>query len=136
VQQELLRAEGVDLGRVVIGHSGDTTDLDYLQRIVDNGSYLGMDRFGHEPSLPLEDRIRTVATLCERGLAGRIVLSHDTNVHSDGVPAEIRHSEVFADWHFRCVPDIVLPALRERGVSEEDIALMMVENPRRILEHP
>jgi len=135
VQQELLRAEGVDLGRVIIGHSGDTTDLDYLQKIVDNGSYLGMDRFGHEPSLPLQDRIDTVVALCERGLASRMVLSHDTNVHSDGVPAEVRYTEIFSNWNFRCVPDIVLPALRERGVSESDITLMMIQNPVGILDH-
>ncbi|MEV4449192.1 phosphotriesterase family protein [Streptomyces mirabilis] len=43
--QEILRSEGVDLGAVVIGHSGDTSEPDYLHRLIDNGSYLGMDRF-------------------------------------------------------------------------------------------
>ncbi|MFE4996470.1 hypothetical protein ACFRH4_35150 [Streptomyces mirabilis] len=40
--------EGVDLGAVVIGHSGDTSDPDYLHQLIDNGSYLGMDRFGEQ----------------------------------------------------------------------------------------
>ena len=30
-QQDVFEAEGVDLSRVVIGHSGDTDDLDYLE---------------------------------------------------------------------------------------------------------
>src|SRR2546429_9976938 len=45
-QQDIFRQEGVDLTRVVIGHSGDTTDTDYLDEIIANGPYIGMDRFG------------------------------------------------------------------------------------------
>src|SRR4029077_19124371 len=44
-QQRICAEEGVDLSRVVIGHSGDTTDLDYLEELIGNGSYIGMDRF-------------------------------------------------------------------------------------------
>src|SRR5438309_321157 len=40
-QQRIFREEGVDLSRVVIGHSGDTTDLDYLEEVIASGSYLG-----------------------------------------------------------------------------------------------
>ncbi len=45
-QQRLLASLGVDLGRVVIGHAGDSTDLAYLEELIAGGSYLGMDRFG------------------------------------------------------------------------------------------
>ena len=45
-QQRIFAEEGVDLSRVVIGHSGDTTDLDYLEELIAQGSYIGMDRFG------------------------------------------------------------------------------------------
>jgi phosphotriesterase-related protein len=44
-QQRVFAEEGVDLTRVIIGHSGDTEDLDYLQQLLDRGSYLGLDRF-------------------------------------------------------------------------------------------
>src|SRR5262249_19348178 len=40
-QQRVFREEGVDLSRVIIGHSGDTTDLDYLEALIANGSTLG-----------------------------------------------------------------------------------------------
>jgi predicted metal-dependent phosphotriesterase family hydrolase len=55
--------EGVDLGNAIIGHSGDSEGLDYLQRLLDNGSYLGMDRFGLDNRLPFDKRIRTVVEL-------------------------------------------------------------------------
>ena len=45
-QQDVFEQEGVDLTRVVIGHSGDSDDLDYLEALMARGSYLGMDRFG------------------------------------------------------------------------------------------
>lgn len=37
-QQRIFAEEGVDLSRVVIGHSGDSTDLDYLQELIAEGS--------------------------------------------------------------------------------------------------
>ncbi|MCB0944150.1 MAG: phosphotriesterase, partial [Mycobacterium sp.] len=33
-QQRIFAEEGVDLTRVIIGHSGDTTDLDYLEELI------------------------------------------------------------------------------------------------------
>ncbi len=82
-QQRIFAEEGVDLARVVIGHSGDTTDLDYLEELVGNGSYIGMDRFGVDVYLPFEDRVNTVARMCERGHADKMVLSHDAACFMD-----------------------------------------------------
>ena len=76
-QQRIFSKEGVDLQRVVIGHSGDSTDLAYLEELVGNGSYLGMDRFGVDALLSFEERVSTVARMCERGHANRMVLSLD-----------------------------------------------------------
>ncbi|GAA4629239.1 phosphotriesterase [Actinoallomurus vinaceus] len=130
-QQKLLAAEGVDLDRVVIGHAGDSTDLAYLEELIANGSYLGMDRFGIEfTSLP--DRVATVAALCERGHAGRMVLSHDSYCFNDRFDPDVvrrRHP----NYHLLHISRDVLPALRARGVTEEQIHQMLVDNPRRIL---
>ena len=51
-----------------IGHSGDTEDLDYLREIMDNGSTIGMDRFGMEHVLPDDRRVATVLRLARPGL--------------------------------------------------------------------
>ena len=40
------REEGADLTKVVLGHSGDSNDLDHLKSLADTGAILGMDRFG------------------------------------------------------------------------------------------
>src|SRR5579863_7601472 len=74
-QQRIFQEEGVDLSRVVIGHSGDSTDIAYLEELIAQGSYIGMDRFGIDMLLPFADRVNTVAVMCERGHADKMVLS-------------------------------------------------------------
>ena len=70
----VLREEGVDLTKVVIGHAGDSNDLDYLQEMADTGAMLGMDRFGLDVYNPTSSRVDTIVALCERGYADRLVL--------------------------------------------------------------
>jgi phosphotriesterase-related protein len=132
-QQRILAEEGVDLSRVVIGHCGDTADLDYLEELIDNGSYIGMDRFGVDPLLGFEERVDTVARLCQLGYADRMVLSHDASCHIDWFDDEVREA-VMPRWNYLHIHRDVLPALRERGVADEQIAQMLVDNPKRIFE--
>ena len=132
-QQRIFKEEGVDLSRVVIGHSGDTTDVGYLERLIDNGSYIGMDRFGIDVLLPFEDRVQIVATMCERGYAGRMVLSHDAACHNDWLDDDTL-LEVTPRWNYLHITNDVIPALKERGVTDEQITTMLVDNPRAIFE--
>jgi phosphotriesterase-related protein len=125
--------EGVDLSRVVIGHCGDSEDVAHLEEILRRGSTIGMDRFGLDILLPLPQRVRTIAELCRRGWAKQMVLSHDAACHIDWFPEEMI-AQMAPRWHFRHIPEDVLPALREAGVSEGDIHTMTVDNPRRIFE--
>ena len=130
-QQRVFAEEGVDLSRVIIGHSGDTTDLGYLEELVAAGSYLGMDRFGVDNILSFDDRVDTVARMCERGHAERMVLAHDASCYIDWLPEEAL-PVILPNWHYLHIHNDVLPALRARGVTEEQITAMLVDNPRRI----
>lgn len=134
-QQRIFEEEGVDLSRVVIGHSGDSTDLGYLEELIAAGSYLGMDRFGIDLILPFEDRVNTVAAMCERGHADKMVLSHDANCYFDALPDELS-SVAAPNWHYLHIHNDVIPALRQRGVTEDQLRTMLVDNPRKIFEHP
>ncbi|GAA1689675.1 phosphotriesterase family protein [Fodinicola feengrottensis] len=133
VAQRVLGGEGVDLRKVVIGHSGDTTDLGYLTAVADQGSLLGMDRFGLDAVLPLADRVATIAELVRRGYTEQIVLSHDAFCFADFFPPyEPRTS--MPEWNYVYISHKVLPALLEAGVSQADIDTMLVHNPRRYFE--
>lgn len=128
--QRVLREEGADLTKVVIGHSGDSTDLDYLMELADAGSILGMDRFGLDVLLPFEQRVGTVAQLVKRGYADRMVLAHDASCFIDWFDPQAK-AQAVPNWNFRHISEDVLPALVERGVSEEQIQTMLVDNVRR-----
>jgi phosphotriesterase-related protein len=115
-QQRIFREEGVDLGRVIIGHSGDSEDLDYLESLMAAGSYIGMDRFGIDIYLPTDKRVATIAALCARGRADRMVLAHDASCHIDWFPMEMVR-QLAPRWNFLHISDDVLPALRAAGVT-------------------
>lgn len=132
-QQRIFAEEGVDLTRVVIGHSGDTENLDYLKKVADQGSYLGMDRFGLDNYLPTDRRIRVIAELCKDGYADRLVLSHDASCHSDSRTPEYVQQK-FPNWRYTHIPHDVIPALLEAGVSQAQIDQMTRVNPRVLFE--
>jgi phosphotriesterase-related protein len=132
-QQRIFREEGVDLSRVVIGHCGDTTDLDYLERLIASGSTIGMDRFGIDSILSFEDRVQTVAKMCARGHAHKMVLSHDAACFMHWLPERLVPT-MLPRWHYLHIHNDVIPALKEKGVTEEQLRTMLVDNPRKIFE--
>jgi phosphotriesterase-related protein len=100
-------------------------------RLMDAGSYIGMDRFGLDTMLPTGPRCETVAALAARGYAGQMVLSHDTHCFSLAWDRGMR-ARALPDWHLGFISSGVLPRLLELGVSPEQIDQMMVANPRDI----
>jgi phosphotriesterase-related protein len=132
-QQAIFAQEGVDLRRVVIGHSGDSDDLAYLRGLMERGSTIGMDRFGLDHYLPTEKRVEVLARLCAEGYAGRMVLSHDANCWTDMLSEEDKR-RTRPRWHYTHISDDILPALRAAGVTEDQIDQMLVRNPRAIFE--
>ncbi len=129
-QLDILAAEGVDLKRVIVGHSCGSADLRYHVDMLDRGCYLGFDRFGLDILQP--DRLRKAALM---GLLGigfhqQIVLSHDSVWCWRGRPLPL--PEVVApNWKPTHIFTNILPALREAGVEETKINAMLIDNPRR-----
>src|SRR4029450_7107589 len=132
-QQAIFAQEGVDLRRVIIGHSGDTDDLTYLRGLMARGSTSRMARFGLDPLLPTAKRVAVVAQLCAEGYASQMVLSHDANCWSD-MQSEEDKQRMRRHWNYTHISDDILPALRAAGVTEEHIAQMLVHNPRALFE--
>jgi phosphotriesterase-related protein len=128
-QQRIFRERGVDLGRVMIGHSNESTDLGYLEAVIEAGSYLGWDRCGMHLTVPLDAQLDTLASLCQRGYANRVMLAHDKASFMDWFSnAELEFG--VPDWNFGYIHGGVLPGLRERGVTDDQIEQMLVRNPR------
>lgn len=132
--QRIMSEEGVDLEDVVIGHCGDTTDVDYLMNLADRGSILGMDRFGVEFAITMQQRVDTICEMVKRGYAGQLTLSHDCCCWSDFFPEVADYHAAMPNHNYLHIHNDVLPALRAAGVSEADLDRMFVENPRRYFE--
>ena len=137
-QVRILKEEGVDLNRVYIGHSNDDTDIGYLTGLLEQGVWLGLDRYpgGRIPGTPKwEERTAVVKQLIDAGWAHRLMLSHDHSTPAVQPSPELRRErEQFNPDGYLFITRNVLPRLRELSVADADIQAMMVDNPRRFFE--
>ncbi len=135
-QIDLVTGEGVPAERLLVGHSDGIDDHDYHRSLAERGSFVGFDRFGISLIVPDEIRVKNVLKLAKAGFTKRIMLSHDSIVCWQGrpVPFANRHEDVLAmlpDWRPTSILTKIVPQLRARGLSEDDIATILVDNPRR-----
>jgi phosphotriesterase-related protein len=131
-QAEVLLEAGAPPHLVCIGHSADTTDVEYLISLLNLGVYLSLDRYpGQAPMPRWRERNATVAALVRRGWSRRLMLGHDYGLRlvERGVPAPAPPSPTL----YLFVKNKVLPALREDGVTDEQIEEMTVGAPRNFL---
>jgi phosphotriesterase-related protein len=127
--QRVLGEAGVEPRHVVLGHSGDTTDIGYLTRMAEAGFILGMDRMGINLETTMETRADTVVEICRRGFSSQMVLSQDASCYIDWLDPEVM--KMLPQWHYLHIEQDVLPYMLEHGVSDEDITTMLVDTPAR-----
>ncbi len=132
VKRVMCDEEGVDPGRIVLGHSGDTTDCDHISALADAGFVLGMDRFGINLDTTFEARADTLLEMLRRGYAERMVLSQDASCYIDWVDPNVM--AFLPQWHYTHLFEDVFPYVLEHGATQEQIDTMLVDVPRRFLE--
>jgi phosphotriesterase-related protein len=140
-QVEILLEEGVPPEKIQIAHTGDTDDLDYIERLLETGVWIGMDRYGIDLYLPTDRRNATVLELLRRGYAERMFLSQDFDIPIanglDWYPPELVEQFQAAgaanDWSMTFLFEGVIPALKDGGMTDEQLDTMMVENPQKWL---
>jgi phosphotriesterase-related protein len=137
-QVRIFESEGVNLDRVYIGHSNDTTDTGYLLGLLRKGVWIGLDRLpgGRTPGTPnWEQRTETAYKLIDAGFANKIMLGHDWSVTLSIASAQMQEDRRrYNPDGYLFITRKVLPRLREMGVSEATISQIMVDNPRRFFE--
>lgn len=136
-QVGIFESEGVDLNRVCVGHSNDTTDLEYLTGLLRRGVWLGMDRYpSHRPDVPdWRVRTQTLKALLDAGHGDRILLSHDDSVTLLIQPPAARAERIKRNPDHICfIKRHVLPYLKELGATDEQLGQLAVANPRRFFE--
>lgn len=135
-QIDLVTGEGVSAGRLLVGHSDGIDDHHYHRSLAERGAFVGFDRFGISLIVPDEVRVKNVLLLAKSGHVRNILLSHDSISCWQGRPLPFanRHEDVLAmlpDWRPTSILTKIVPQLRTGGLSDADIATILVDNPRR-----
>ena len=140
----LLSDEGADLTRTIFGHSGwHAGDLPFLLELLDLGVYVQFDQLGRTvvplervPSNPILVRYppdaatdvlvaEAIPRLIEAGYEDRVLLSHDVCFKT--------FLTAYGGTGYSYLLDKFMPYLRTRGVTEEQVDKILVQNPRRVL---
>jgi phosphotriesterase-related protein len=135
---ELLAESGADLSHVVIGHLDRTIqELDGLCELGRWGVYLELDCFGLETSfypvpgivdidvLSDAQRLDLVRGLIDGGFGAQVLLSHD-------VCSKHRLARYGGHGYDHLLAN-VMPWMRQRGFTEEEIQMLFVRNPAAML---
>ena len=141
-QQAAFAAGGVAAHHCLIGHCCGNPDQNYHKRVVDGGSYIGFDRIGLHRYMPDETRADNLVKLVRDGHQSQIMMSQDRHCGWLGkfarqVPpdeqAKIDALKAQGNWpppYTYLFTDFV-PMLKQRGLSEAEIASILLDNPRR-----
>lgn len=145
-QLDFFEDMGVDPSHVLIGHLGDTDDVDYIESFVKRGAYVGLDRFGTR-IIPAENRIAVVVELIKRGYVHNLILSADSAACVDFRPPQF-YKNVKNPWDlykktpvsemtckYSTVTKLVVPKLLEAGITQDEIDIMIKDNPRKLLSY-
>jgi phosphotriesterase-related protein len=128
---DLLQAEGTDLGRVIVGHSDWLVkELPFLKRLLERGVYIEFDHLGKLSRLRKGttghvDVSGGIVELIQTGYLDRILLSQNVNRKVD--------LKAYGGLGYSFVHELFIPLLRRLGVTEEQVEMMVVTNPKRVL---
>ncbi len=122
-------------------HPGDCRrqpDVEYVQGLLDRGVYVGLDRYGLEMYLPMDQRNAVTAELLRRGHAERVMISQDFCASIDWFPeeaiAQIEASGAIRNWSMTLIFEEFVPWLREQGVLDDSVfTTVFTRNPARWL---
>ena len=132
---ELLGGDGADISRVIVGHLDRTVfELGSILAIAGSGCYLEWDLFGNEGShYPLAEidmpsdarRLDLIRGIVDAGYCDRVVIGQD-------ICTKHRLKEYGGHGYGHILENIV-PKMRRRGFSEDEIRAITVDNPASIL---
>ncbi|MBY0319698.1 MAG: hypothetical protein K2X72_13325 [Reyranella sp.] len=132
---DFIKAAGKPTERVVISHIDRTIfDVERLLRLADSGVTIEFDLFGQEASYyGLSDidmpndatRLSLIRALIDAGHLDRVVISHDICYRT--------RLTTFGGHGYGHIFRNVVPMMKERGYSEDEIEAILVRNPRRLL---
>ena len=123
---DIVASEGVDLSRVVMSHTGGR-DMAYMKQLFERGVYVEYDYMGQAP-LSAERGARIVDSIAEviaAGYADNVLIAHDVCT-----PPQLQKN---GGGGYTYIATVIVPGLKAKGISDETIGKILVDNPRRVL---
>lgn len=142
-QLRLLKEVGVDMNNVSVGHIPETTDMDFVKWIYDQGVWLGIDRLPiitlpGEYAVATETRIKFIKAMIDEGMGDRMLFSHDIFSMStlfDYQPDDIHeYIAKTCPEGFLFIKDSVFGKLADMGIDYDYLWNLTIENPRKFFE--
>ena len=137
-QAEIFIREGADLKKVMIGHVSNSKDIEYHKAILAKGVSIAFDRLGLALFNQDSINVKNITELCKQGFARKIMLSHDTCNFWLGRPlpadAPAQVVQLLSKWRIDHVSSDIIPALKQQGVTDEQIKAMIVDNPKNLFQ--
>ena len=124
-QLDILEEEGVDPGRVIIGHCQSYPHHEYHAEIARRGAFVAFDRMGTTNDYGHETDLRLINQMVEAGLVRHLLLGQDVCYRADYV--------VNGGKGYGYIPGSMRDDLRDIGVTDEQFHQITVDNPRRAL---
>ena len=130
---DVLAEAGADVRKTALSHLDPTMeDCDYADSLAKRGAFIVFDQFGMELMthegffLPSDEmRIRTIVEHIRRGNLRHILISHD-------VAFKICLTR-WGGFGYAHILENIVPRLLQKGVTQEQIDVILIENPKRFL---
>lgn len=126
-EMDVLEEAGLDLHRFIWVHAQTEPDISNLEEAARRGAYIELDSVG-APYQSQTELLETIIALLEAGFADHLLLSHDAGwfnpARQDGLPDEGFRG-------YTALAQDFLPGLLKRGIREEQIRLITVNNPAK-----
>mgnify|MGYP002338719052 CR=1 FL=1 len=132
---DIVEEEGLPPGRVIMDHMDRTIyeDLEYQYDLAERGAYLEYDVWGLEvylenynDSYPSDTwRAEAVCDLIDRGYASQLVFGQDVYTKTQ--------RRKYGGYGYGHLLENIVPMLKERGVDQDVLDRIFVDNPRDVL---
>ena len=136
---KVLTDNGASANNIIFGHLDNIRPMSAIKELGDSGCYLEYDRFGAEDtsfeyesgevsttSVSDAQRLESLEYLISEGLGGQITMAHDVCLKPETVK--------YGGRGFAHILESIIPRMIRRGISQEQIDAMLIDNPAQALQ--
>lgn len=134
---DILKSTNVDLKKVVICHTDVEINLEYMERLLDNGIYLEFDNIGKEFFIPEaggyadgpfatdKERVFALIELCKKGYKDQLLIANDICIK------QMLHK--YGGFGFDHILRNIKAMMLFYGMPKEDVETILMDNPKNWL---